>query len=215
MLHEYYDRRAREYEQIYRRDDPVRQREQAEIAAALKTALAGRNVLEVACGTGYWTAEAAAVAKYIVALDASPEMLAIARGKGLPAEKVAFREGDAYVLTSIAGHFDAGLACFWFSHVPKARIGEFLDSFHFRLGTGATVFMADNTFVPGVGGELVARPGLDDTFKLRQLADGSTYEVLKNYYDTDQLRDFLEPRSTDLRVNIGSCFWWISYTVIC
>jgi hypothetical protein len=39
-------------------------------------------------------------------------------------------------------------------------------------------------FVPGVGGELMSQPASNDTFKLRRLADGSTYEVLKNDYIT-------------------------------
>lgn len=212
-LKDYYGRRAPEYEQIYHRDDPDRQWEQAEVAEAINVILGGRRVLEIACGTGFWTEVAASVAKHVVAIDASADLLALARQKGLPPDKVEFHQADAYDLEAIAGDFDAGLACFWFSHVPKARIADFLKSFHRRVGSGGIVFMADNMFVPGVGAELLTRPASDDTFKLRQLADGSTYEVLKNYYDADQLRAFLEPRSTGLCMNGGSCFWWLSYTV--
>ena len=53
MLQDYYDRRAREYEHIYHRDDLVRQSEQAALAADLRESLCGRSVLDVACGTGY------------------------------------------------------------------------------------------------------------------------------------------------------------------
>jgi len=212
-LVQYYSRRAAEYEEIWHRPDPARQAEQSALAAALKECLRGRRVLEVACGTGYWTTCAAEVAEHIYAVDASPQMLELARAKHLPCEHVEIHQGDAYALESILGDFNAGLANFWFSHIPKARLQNFLRGFHRRLGPGAAVFMADNVFVPGVGGEFIARPGVADTFKLRQLADGSTHEVLKNYYQPGQLRDILAPHSNDLHIESRSCFWWVSYVV--
>ena len=171
-LQGYYDQRAREYEQIYERDDPVRQAELAAIRTELRATLAGRRVLEVACGTGYWTQAYADVARHVVAIDAAPQVLAVAREKLLPAEKVEFRTGDAYALDVQTGEFDAGVAMFWLSHVPKSRLDAFLTQFHAKLGHGATVFMADNVYVPGVGGDLVPRPDSKDTYKRRRLASG-------------------------------------------
>lgn len=210
-MKEYYDRRAPEYEAIYRRDDPVRQREQAALSVSLEDVVRGRRVLEVACGTGFWTEVAARVARHVVAVDVSSEMLAVARSKGLPAGIVRFRLGDAWALDRLEGHFDAGLANFWLSHVARARIGAFLDGFHRRLARGAGVFMADNVDVPGLGGERVRPAGSGDTYKIRRLSDGSTHQVLKNYFTAEDLREILAPRSTDLRVEVGECFWWVSY----
>jgi hypothetical protein len=67
--------------------------------------------------------------------------------------------------------------------------------------------------VPGVGGELITRPGVVDTFKLRELADGSKHEVLKNYYQASELRELLAPHSTGLEIHVGECFWRVSYYV--
>lgn len=208
-LVEYYTRRAPEYESIWHRDDPVRQAEQAAVAAAIEASCHDRRVLEVACGTGYWTQFATAVAADVVALDVSPTMLALARAKNLA--RVRFLEGDAYDLANLPGPFTAGLASFWFSHIPKRRLDEFLDGFHRQLSSGACVFIADNVLVPGVGGELVGRPGTDDTFKRRELADGSRHEVLKNYYDAAQLREIFQNRGSNLDIHIGRSFWWLSY----
>ena len=212
-LPEYYSRRAPEYERMWYRDDPVRQGEQGAIVAAVRQLFAGRRVLEVACGTAYWTQFVAETAEWICALDVSPPMLALAREKKLPPGNVEFHEGDAFALAGVPGRFDAGLANFWFSHVAKARSEEFLRGFHRRLGAGAVVFMADNVFVPGLGGEQVIHPGCEDTFKRRELADGSQHEVLKNYYDADQLRHILSPHAAELKIHVGPCFWWVSYQV--
>jgi SAM-dependent methyltransferase len=212
-LREYYDQRAREYEQIYERDDPVRQSELATIRADLCAMLAGRRVLELACGTGYWTQPCADVAQHVLAIDVAPDVLAVAREKALPADKVEFRIGDAYALDTQAGAFDAGLAMFWLSHVPQSRMDEFLTRFHTRIGNGATVFMADNVYVSGLGGELITRPDDEDTYRRRQLCDGRECEILKNYYDRQELRSLLQGRATELEVRFGTCYWWLSYRV--
>ena len=49
---EYYSQRASEYEEIYHREDPNRQKELAQMALQLRDACLQRSVLEVACGTG-------------------------------------------------------------------------------------------------------------------------------------------------------------------
>jgi ubiquinone/menaquinone biosynthesis C-methylase UbiE len=212
-LREYYNRRAQEFESVYHRDDPIRQREQAAIASTMKRVLTGRNVLEIACGTGFWTEIASQSAQHIVAIDSSTEMLQIACSKSIPTDKVQFQYADAYALGSVDGYFDGGLANFWFSHIPKKRINEFLLGFHKRISKGASVFMADNVYVQGVGGELVRQSDGEDTFKMRELSNGSKHKVLKNYYTEFQIQQILAPFTFNLNIHMGSCFWWVSYSV--
>ena len=212
-MQEYYNRRAAEYEEKYHRDEPVRQAEQDAMARVIRGSFAGRRVLEIACGTGYWTTVAAGVALHIVATDTSPEMLAVSESKGLPPERVEFRVADAYDLAAVAGQFDSLLANFWFSHVPKARVDSFLQAVHRCVGPGALVFMADDMYLPGVGGEFIERPDSRDTYKKRKLLDGSEYEIIKNYYDEASLRSTFGPHSRDLQIHADACFWWVVYTV--
>jgi SAM-dependent methyltransferase len=207
----YYSRRAPEYEAIYRRRDPARRAEQRRLAAAMRAALAGRRVLEVACGTGYWTARVAPAVRSLTAVDASEAMLARARRRRWSPGRVAVRAGDAYDLEAVAGRFDGGLAACWLSHVPRARLAEFLDRFHARLAPGAAVFLADNVFVPGEGGELVGAAGGGDTYKLRRLADGSEHRVLKNYFAEGELAALLAPRARAAAIHRGAFFWWVAY----
>ena len=194
-MQKYYNRRAQEYEQKYHRDEPVR-RFGAGRAATRRTEVAAQ------------------VAQQIVATDTSREMMALAYEKALPPDKVEFRIADAYDLSAVPGEFDGGLAMFWFSHVPKARVEQFLRGFHAKLSKGAVAFMADDVYIPGVGGEFITREGTEDTFKLRELSDGSKHEIIKNYYDAEGLRRVLAPHATDVQVHIGQCHWWVSYVVL-
>jgi len=77
-MEEYYRRCAEEYEEIYQRSDPVWRQELNKIADALRQVFKGRRVLEIACGTGYWTQLLSETAQSIVAPDILQEMLEIA-----------------------------------------------------------------------------------------------------------------------------------------
>jgi ubiquinone/menaquinone biosynthesis C-methylase UbiE len=211
-LRRYYDVQARVYDDMYLRKNPAWRRDLEALADGMVKALSGRRVLEVACGAGFWTEAVAKVAEHVVAIDSSQEMLGVAR-KRTPSVNVEYRLGDAYAMAEVPGEFDGGLANFWFSHVPKARVDEFLCGFHKKLGKNAVVFMADNMYIQGIGGQLVAKTGIEDTFKLREASDGAKYEVLKNYYDRDALRRLLSPKTSNLEIRETKHFWWVKYDV--
>ncbi|MGG1553944.1 methyltransferase domain-containing protein [Paenibacillus ferrarius] len=209
----YYGARAAEYERIYHREDAGYQRELALVADVIRAQARGKRVLEIACGTGYWSQIAAETAAALTGLDVRPEVLDIARAKPWPAGAPTFTLGDAYDLAAVPGSFDFCLANFWFSHIPRNRIDSFLQGLHQRLGSGAQIVLADNVYVPGRGGELITRPDSEDTYKRRELADGSVHEVLKNYFAYEELADIFKPVSEDLQIFVGSSIWYVSYTV--
>ena len=174
----YYARRAGEYEQIYAK--PERQPDLEFLRKKIPQRLRGRRVLEVACGTGYWSALVAPVAASLVATDLAEEPMAIARGKGL---KVRFEKADAYRLPETLGRFDAALAVFWWSHVPRRRIPEFLASLHARLEPGARVLLMDNRYVEGSSTPVAEVDADGDSYQQR----GSD-RVLKNFPSEAELR---------------------------
>ena len=141
--------RAKEYEAIYKRDDPARLEEQLSLANLIKNCFKGQTVPETACGTGYWTRYLAETAEKVTAIDSSPEMLKIAQAKYL-GEHVKFVAGNAYDLKDIPGKFSGGMACFWFSQVPKAMLSEFLGGFRKKLSLGSVLMFTDNNYIPGV-----------------------------------------------------------------
>src|SRR5687767_8419179 len=93
---DYYRRRATAYERVYHK--PERQPELRAMEAWMAAPdgpFAGRRVLEVACGTGWWTPFGARHAAHWLATDVNPETMAIARTKALPGA-VEFATVDAY-----------------------------------------------------------------------------------------------------------------------
>ena len=185
-LRKYYAARAREYEKIY--DKPERQADLRQLEVLLPDMLAGRRVLELACGTGYWTQFIFRKARTIVAVDASIETLDLAAAKQLPPERVEYRVADVYELPGELGDFDGAFAGFWWSHVPVREQARFLKSLDQRLRPGARVAFLDNLFVEGNSTPVSHRDEDGNTFQRRRLDDGSEHVVLKNFPTEQDLR---------------------------
>lgn len=210
-LVDYYRRRAREYERIY--DKPERQADLAILRERLPRELAGRDVLEIACGTGYWTQVCAPAARSILAVDLADETLEVACAKEYAFGKVRFGRADAYRLEDLQGPFDAGLAAFWWSHIPRGRISEFLAAWHRRLGSGARVVLLDNRYVEGSSTPLSRTDGDGNTYQLRELGDGTAHEVLKNFPERTELEQALGGSAKDFDWIELPHYWVAIYTV--
>ena len=93
-LQDYYARRARQYERIYAK--PERQADLANLRESIPAIFDGRDVLEIACGTGYWTQFVATRAASVLATDVNEEVLELARLKAFPRGNVEFACADAH-----------------------------------------------------------------------------------------------------------------------
>jgi len=204
----YYAARAREYDRIYAK--PERQADLREIERWLPSALGGRSVLEVACGTGYWTQFLAPAVKVLAGVDAAAETLEIARAR-VAAPHVRFGVGDAYRLDAGGERFDGAFAGFWISHVPRSRMREFLQGLHAVLAPGAKVVLLDNRFVAGSSTPIAEEDAEGNTYQLRRLDDGTTHRVLKNFPSQPQLREDLAGLARDIRFHEWPYFWAVEY----
>ena len=210
----YYAQRAAVYERVYHL--PERQAELRALEAWLGPRFAGRDVLEVACGTGWWLPHAARSARAWLATDLNDETLDMARAKSLPA-CVRFATLDAYAFDGLRRdrRFDAAFAGCWWSHVPLSRLGRWLEALHEHLAPGARVIFLDNSFVQASKLPLTRRDDEGNTYQRRTLDDGSVHEVLKNFPTFEQACALLGPRARHARWNeIGQPlvhYWVLEY----
>ena len=209
-LRSYYAARAHEYDRIYRK--PERQADLRAIERWLPLRLAGKRVLEIACGTGYWTHFLAAVASEVVAIDATPETLAIASARVVD-RKVAFLVADAYDLPPLVT-LEAAFAGFWFSHVPRSRRRAFLAGLGTHLQPGSPVILLDNLFVEGSSTPLARHDEQGDTYQRRRLDDGSMHEVLKNFPSDAELRDAVAGLGTQPSYTVWDHYWAFEYRTL-
>jgi demethylmenaquinone methyltransferase/2-methoxy-6-polyprenyl-1,4-benzoquinol methylase len=206
-IQSYYAKRAHEYERIYAK--PERQDDLRVLRALVEKTFRGKHVLEIACGTGYWTEVLARSAASVTAVDINDEVLGLARAKSLNAR---FERADVYALPKFPKEFDAGLAAFWWSHIPKARLQPFLAQFHRAFVPGATIMFMDNLYVEGSSTPISRTDAEGNTYQTRKLEDGSTHEVLKNFPSEEELRRALDGLPCEITVRFLSYYWILMYT---
>jgi demethylmenaquinone methyltransferase/2-methoxy-6-polyprenyl-1,4-benzoquinol methylase len=211
-MESYYARRAAEYEAIYAK--PERQAELARLGQEVPALFDGAQVLEIACGTGYWTQRIAARARSVHGVDAVDEVLEIARRKPYPRANVRFERADAYALPDWPQRFSACFAGFWWSHVPLARLDAFLAGLAARLAPGALVAFLDNRYVEGSSTPVSRRDADGNTWQERRLADGSRHEVLKNFPGPGELETRLGRTGRAVRVLELAYFWLATYRIM-
>ena len=206
---EYYARRAGEYEEIY--EKPERQADLARLRAELPPLLSGHDVLEIACGTGYWTSRIAMQARTVRATDVNEDVLAVARAKANMPRAVTFVRADAFSLEGVDGAFSAAMVGFWWSHVFLEKRAAFLDVLKAKLMPGALVVMVDNRHVPDSSTAVCRTDKQGNSHQLRTLHDGSRFEVVKNYDTHESIRTAIDRVGTLIRFEELQYYWWCAW----
>lgn len=190
----YYRARAAEYDEWFLRQGRYDRGAEANNAwfaavAAVQHALADfdprGSVLELACGTGWWTEQLAAYTDDLTAVDASEEVLAINRAK-LGAHPVRYQQADLFQWQPEA-QYDVVFFSFWLSHVPPDQFAPFWAAVRAALKPAGRVFLIDSRRHVHSGAiNHVAQPE-GELLQERKLNDGRTFAVVKRYYAPAEL----------------------------
>jgi ubiquinone/menaquinone biosynthesis C-methylase UbiE len=201
----YYRARAPEYTETAFPEVPAGDMKLAheQIHARLEAFRPTGDVLEVACGPGSFTADLLRHAGTLTAVDASPEMLALA------AEKV----GDGRVTFIAADLFawepdrtyDVVFFGFWLSHVPLERFDSFWAMVRRALKADGRVAFVDDAF--RTPEELIE--GEDSSTIRRRLNDGTEFRAVKVPHTAESLQRRIEDLGwrIDVESLTGPFFW--------
>jgi SAM-dependent methyltransferase len=165
------------------------------------------DVLELAGGTGNWTAELARLSDSVAVVDASPEAVGIAREK--VNGSVSWTIGDIFEFAP-GRRYDTVFFGFWLSHVPEVRFDRFWGLVADSLAAGGRVFFIDNAhpdvaqaaapefFNAGRWSENETTLGGVDSITdlttgiaVRTAADGGSYQLIKIWRRPEELQSRL------------------------
>lgn len=207
----YYQERTPEYDSWWQRQGRYDKgpafgsawRDEAEtVRLALTSFDPDGRVLELAGGTGNWTAELAGRAGDLTVVDQSAESLRVNRQKlevaGL-GQNTHYVQADLFAFEPPA-RFDVVFFSFWQSHVPDDRFERFWTMVRHAVAPGGRVFLLDNAH-PSLGQSIHQAPVdvhtqagateqggsidlLDGTAR-RTLADGREFRIVKRYWRPD------------------------------
>jgi cyclopropane fatty-acyl-phospholipid synthase-like methyltransferase len=192
----YYRARAAEYDAWFNREGRYDRGEAATAAwrrelEVVRTLLGsleldGREVLELAPGTGLWTRHLVEAGANVTAVDASPEMLE-ALGERVGVDRVECVVADLFEWRPTR-RFDAVVSCFFVSHVPDERLDGFLDLVRSALGAAGQVFLLDGLRTESSTARDHVLPANGDQTMLRRLEDGREFTIVKRFRTDGELR---------------------------
>lgn len=211
QLADYYRDRAAEYDAVYAKSE--RQDDLATLHALLPPLVSDRRVLEIAAGTGYWTRTLSRSAAVITATDINAQTLDVAREREFGPAQIDLRVADAYALDEVPGQFDTAFIGFFWSHVLRADLPRLRAGLHARLGAGARVIVLDNRYVPGSSTPISRTSPDGDTFQLRKLNDGRSYEIVKNFPARGQFTADIAAIAADVEWTQLRYFWLATCTL--
>ena len=183
------ERRASEYDEWFLRQgrydqgkEHTRQwfREVAEVQGVLEGLKPFGKVLELACGTGWWTEQLVAGADSVTAVDASAEVLRL-NAERVNSPKVAYLRADIFEWQT-SETFDFVFFSFWLSHVPPERFTSFWQRVEAALAPGGRVFLVDSLHDRHSTARDQTLPPPDTAVAKRKLNDGREFEIIKLYY---------------------------------
>jgi demethylmenaquinone methyltransferase/2-methoxy-6-polyprenyl-1,4-benzoquinol methylase len=191
---DYYRARATEYNEWWYRQERYDRGEIAnqqwfseitQLQQALSAIPPQAHILELACGTGIWTRELVKIGNKVTAVDASPEMIAINKIE-VASDKVDYIESDIFNWQSPT-QYDMIFFSFWLSHVPPDRLASFLGHISTMIKPNGHLFIIDSRRVPESTANNHVLPD-EGVILQRKLNDGRVFEIVKVFYQPDDLQ---------------------------
>ena len=202
----YYSDRAKEYEKVYL--NPAEQGDLQKAERIFQDLFANKTVLEIACGTGYWTERIAETATSIFATDINESVIEIAKAR--QKENITFAVADMFDFTPDE-KFNGVFGGFIWSHILHQDLDKFLEKVKSFLKPNGVIVFIDGNPVAGTNHDLKNITKTDEygnTFQSRKLENGTSHLVLKNF----PTEDFLFQKLSQIAVNVEFIkleYYWI------
>ena len=198
QLAQYYTVNADNYDQVYALEETFDDLD--DLQEMIAELLDGHKVLELACGTAYWTELIADVAESVHATDLLPEMIALAETRGLDEDIVSFEVMDAMNLPQAEGEYTAVFAAGWWSHVKREEQDKYLKQLRAKLGKDILLVLLDVCYVDNFTTPIARTDAEGNTYQIVPGDDGERYEVLRNYPKDSALRKRFASHGRELRI---------------
>jgi len=186
---EYYNLQAQHYHEKYYGN---RSRAEAVLKHEinlLRSTFRNLDVIEIACGTGFWTESVAITADSVYATDINASMIDVAKRRLVHLDNVSLGVSDVFRVSREPRKYSGAFCVLFWCHIPVQRIEEFLAALCASLKPGSPVIFIDQLEDSDVKKHTTDRYG--NRIAKREL-DGKPFFVVKNIHSATQLHNYLE-----------------------
>ena len=202
----YYNDRAKEYDKVYQIAEE--QEDLLKATALFQSIFKNKSVLEIACGTGYWTEQISKTATSILATDINKAVIDIAKTRKINSN-VSFEVADMNWLNTV-NKFEGFFGGFIWSHILLQDIDKLLGKLNNQVLPKGDIVFIDSKQIEGTIHDKKRITRIDDygnTFQTRHLENGTPHEVLKNFPTRSFLVDKLSQLATDIEIIDLEHYW--------
>lgn len=208
-LADYYAQCAEQFDEKYQ--EPDLEEDAYAAAEHIAEALAERDVIELGCGSGFWTQHIAESAKSVLATDINEVMLDLAQDHDYPEGKVRFAIADWHNLQlSDDTKFNACFAAGMWSHVRRDEYDSAFKNIQKICSSGALLVLIDDNVVEDFTRPTARTDSDGNTYQIRELPDGTRVEVIKNFPTDSYLKKKFAAIARDIRVSRNEFFWMLT-----
>ena len=190
---QYYDARAAEYDDFYfgrglSAEPGSETRRDLGLLSPIIGEFGGGRVLDLACGTGFFSEFYGRNSSRIVGVDISPRMLLESRVRysALCAEACTIR-ADVFSLPFASGAFDSCFVGFLLSHLDDREILALLGDIKWLMRANGRIAIVDSAWTDFRRKQGRARTST----QTREINDGRKFEIYKRYFTSKELGDLL------------------------
>lgn len=202
----YYNDCAFQYDDFYVNKE--RHNDYRKIKQKITKEIKDKSILELACGTGYWTSFFLKFSTTVTSIDKSINMLNIAKNK-INNNNVLFINDDVYSLNNIENNkYEVIISVFLYSHITLQNRDVFFKTMHSKIKNNGTIILIDNLHIKGSSFPINKTDKYGNRFQKRKLLNNSYYMVLKNLLNK---QDFFKKNNYSIEYEEFDYCWYVKY----
>lgn len=210
-IKEYYANIANSIDNVYKKNHY--RTDLKNISNWLKKEFSNKTIIDIACGTGFWTQKISEIATSVMGIDVNESCIELAKSRHYPRYNVFFEIQDIFNI-KIKQKFDCIFGGSIYSHIKIEDLGDFIKKVSDLAKIGGSIVFIDNRYSPSNGLKIDQTDDFGNTYQVRYAKNSDKkYLIIKNYPTISLLEEILGNNVKNIEFIEYEYFWLLRYKI--